>query len=347
VGTLLYNARAVDPTLLVPLRALASQLYTATTKTIKAVSHLIDYCSSHPESTIRYFASDMQLKTHSDASYLSDPKARSRIGGYFYLGNKSESRMKPLSNGPLLCHTTVLDHVVSSVAEAEFGALFINAKEGTVMRTTLYEMGHNQDATDLTTENTTADGINNNTVQKKRSKAMVMRFYWVKDRVEQNQFNVGWAPGATNMGDYFTKHHSPAHHKRMRPYYLHDKYSPMIRHDTRLAILRGCVGISPSSQPDRALSALNHRITPSCNLSQSCNERTPIACAHTTGSSNINLSQVSYRNLLKSQYKQGCNQCEHSHTQVYQNLNTHQLHLNAPYKHISVSGSTLPVRRTN
>jgi hypothetical protein len=43
-GTLLYNARAVDPTLLVPLSALASQLYTAaTTTTIKAVSHLLDY----------------------------------------------------------------------------------------------------------------------------------------------------------------------------------------------------------------------------------------------------------------------------------------------------------------
>jgi hypothetical protein len=123
--------------------------------------------------------------------------------------------------------------VVSSVAEAEFGALFVNAKEGTVTRTPLSEMGHNQDATDLTTDNTTADGIINNTVQQKRSKAMDMRFYWVKYRVEQQQFNVGWAPGDTNLGDYFTKHHSPAHHKRMRPYYFHDKNSPMVRHDTR------------------------------------------------------------------------------------------------------------------
>jgi hypothetical protein len=48
VGTLLYNARTVDPTLLVPLSALASQVSTATTKTIKSVSHLLDYCSTHP-----------------------------------------------------------------------------------------------------------------------------------------------------------------------------------------------------------------------------------------------------------------------------------------------------------
>jgi hypothetical protein len=157
--------------------------------------------------------------------------------------------MKPLSNGPILCQTTVLKHVVSSVAEAEFGALFVNSKEGTVTRTTLPEMGHNQDATDLITDNTTPDGIVNNTVQQKQSKAMDMRLYWVKDRVEQQQFNVGWAPGNTNLGDYFTKHHSPAHHKRTRPYYLHDKHSPMVRHDTGLAILRGCVDIPPAPSP--------------------------------------------------------------------------------------------------
>jgi hypothetical protein len=80
--------------------------------------------------------------------------------------------------------------VVSSVAEAEFGALFVNAKEGTVTRTTLTEMGHNQDATELKTDNTTEDWIINSTVQQKRSKAMDMRFLWVKDRVKQGQFNV-------------------------------------------------------------------------------------------------------------------------------------------------------------
>jgi hypothetical protein len=167
VGTLLYNARAVDPTLLVPLSTLASQLATATTTTIKDVAHLLYYCSTQPEATIRYYTPGMQLKIHSDALYLSEQKVKSRIGGYFYVGCKTNARMKPLSNGPLLCQTTVLKHVVSHVVEAEFGALFANAKEGAVTRTTLSEMGHNQDATDLTTDNTTADGIINNTVQQK------------------------------------------------------------------------------------------------------------------------------------------------------------------------------------
>jgi hypothetical protein len=98
-------------------------------------------------------------------------------------------------------------------------------------------MGHKQDTTELKTDNSTIDGIINNTVQQKRCKTMDMIFYWVKDKVEQDQLNVGWATGDTNMGDYFTNHHSPAHHKRTLPFYLHDKHSPLTRHDTRLAIL--------------------------------------------------------------------------------------------------------------
>jgi hypothetical protein len=87
LGTLLYNARTIDPTLIVPWSTLSSQLSTATSKTIDDVSDLIDYCSTHPEASIRYYAFDMQLNIHSDASYLSDPKAKSIIGGCFYLGN--------------------------------------------------------------------------------------------------------------------------------------------------------------------------------------------------------------------------------------------------------------------
>jgi hypothetical protein len=127
--------------------------------------------------------------------------------------------------------------VVSSGAEAEFVTIFVNANEGTVLCKALSEMGHKQDATELKTDNTTADGIINNTVQQKRSKAMKVVFYWVKDRVEKYQFNVVWAPGDTNMGHYFTKHHYTAHQKGMVAYYLHENHSPMIRYDTRLAIL--------------------------------------------------------------------------------------------------------------
>jgi hypothetical protein len=119
----------------------------------------------------------------------------------------------------------ILKHVVSSAAKAEVGATFLNGKEAVVIRTTLAEMGHPQPTTPMQVDNSTANGILNGTVKQQRSCAMDMRFYWMKDRTQQGQFNVFWAPGRDNLADYFTKHHSPAHHRLMRPQYLHEPRS--------------------------------------------------------------------------------------------------------------------------
>jgi hypothetical protein len=71
----------------------------------------------------------------------------------------------------------VLKHVISSAAESEIGAVFINAKEGAVLRTTLEELGHRQPQAPMETDNTTATGYGNGTIKQKRTKAMDMRFY--------------------------------------------------------------------------------------------------------------------------------------------------------------------------
>jgi hypothetical protein len=55
-----------------------------------------------------------------------------------------------------------------------------------------------------------------------------MRFYWVRDRVAQRHFVVHWRRGADNLADYFTKHHSPSHHRLMRSRYLLDLHRPTL-----------------------------------------------------------------------------------------------------------------------
>jgi hypothetical protein len=86
---ILYYARAVDPTVLMPLNDIATKQTTATEKTQAATNQLLDYLATHPDAAIRYHASDMILHIHSDASYLSVSNARRRLGGLFFLGNKS------------------------------------------------------------------------------------------------------------------------------------------------------------------------------------------------------------------------------------------------------------------
>jgi hypothetical protein len=141
---------------------------------------------------------------------------------------------------------------MSLAEEAEIGAVFINAKEGAVFRTTLQELGHPQPPTPMDTDNTTATGYINVTIKQKRTKAMDMRFYWIKDRVKEGQFNVYWGPSYQNLADCFTKHHSPAHHKRMREIYIHAAEQPINRKELEIPHCEGV--LIPQVRPARTYS---------------------------------------------------------------------------------------------
>jgi hypothetical protein len=131
---------------------------------------------------------------------------------------------------------------MSSAAEAEVAGVFVNTKEGTTIRTTLEELGYPQPPTPVQVDNTTAVGIANDTVKQRRSKAIEMRFYWIRDRVKQGQFHIYWAPGKHNIADYFTKLHTGAHHQQERPYHVHTgQLAPRHLKTSVPPNLRGCV----------------------------------------------------------------------------------------------------------
>ena len=64
----------------------------------------------------------------------------------------------PLNNGAVLNISQIIKAVMSSVAEAELGGLFINAKTAVAMQKTLENMGHPQPPTPIQTDNSTAQG---------------------------------------------------------------------------------------------------------------------------------------------------------------------------------------------
>eukprot|EP00957_Ditylum_brightwellii_P019364 1460821-Ditylum_brightwellii.AAC.1 len=62
IGTLLYYVRQVHPTMLVAIGTIAAAQSKGTEAKVKAVEHLLDYCASHPNATVRYTPSNMMLK---------------------------------------------------------------------------------------------------------------------------------------------------------------------------------------------------------------------------------------------------------------------------------------------
>jgi hypothetical protein len=211
--------------MLVALGSLAAAQSEGTLATAKASVHLLNYAASHPDASILFHASNMCLHIHSDASYLSESKARSRAGGIFFLSSIPSTvnpAPSPALNGPIHIVSSILRNIMASATEAEVGACFHNAQDAISIRTTLEELGWPQPTTPIQVNNSCAAGIINDIVKQRRSKAINMRFYWVRDRVNQGQFRVHWRPGHQNLADYFTKHFLPKHHQEMRSTYLHE-----------------------------------------------------------------------------------------------------------------------------
>jgi hypothetical protein len=91
---------------------------------------------------------------------------------------------------------------VASVGEAEYAALFATGQHAASLRTTLADMGYPQDPTIIMCDNTSTIGIPTDSIKQKRSKAVDMRFNWIRDRVRQEQFIIAYYiyPNATKPG---------------------------------------------------------------------------------------------------------------------------------------------------
>jgi hypothetical protein len=244
IGVLLYYARAVDPTILYPVNKLSSLQSKPTQDVATAADRLLQYLHTYPSALIVYHPSDMTLHIHSDASYLSESESRSRGAACYFLGDNTTNSDTPI-NGLFDCFSAIIPTICSGAHEAEYATLSA-AQTAEGHRTTLASLGYPQSANIIRADNECAVDIANNTVKQRRSKAIDMRYHWIRDRVKQEHFKIEWCPGLLNLADYFTKVH-PVHHYVSHRQYFVNTYnqstftspSRLQRKASRLVISRG------------------------------------------------------------------------------------------------------------
>ena len=200
VGVFLYYSRAVDETMLCSLNKIASRQAKPTEDLMKDGYRFLQYAASFPNGQLIFKASKMKLFIHSDASYLSESDSRSRVGGFPYLGDIESDH-----NGSLGSISQIMPNVLSSVAEAEYAALFTNSLSGCILQNILFDLGYPQIGTLISCDNTTASDAANRTIRMRKLQTTAMRHHWIQDRVKSGQFKVKWAKGSDNKADFFTK----------------------------------------------------------------------------------------------------------------------------------------------
>ena len=129
VGSILYCARAVDMTVLMALSMIASKQKKGMERTMEKALQVLYYLAAHPDAKVKFRASDMVMNIHSDASYLTELKARSRACGHFFNGWLPQDNKPIKLNGAFHTLCSISRFVVASAAEAKLGALFLNCHE--------------------------------------------------------------------------------------------------------------------------------------------------------------------------------------------------------------------------
>jgi hypothetical protein len=191
-GKFIWYGRGVDCTILTPLSAIAAKQAKPTIQTTQRSQQLLDYLATQEPAVLTYRKSNMVLAVHSDASYLNEEEARSRAGRHHFL---SEDVPFPPNNGAIHNVAEIIKGVMSLAAEAELGAMYINARKAVEEQIILDAMGHKQPATPLQVDNSLAESIVNKRVQPKCTKAMDMRFHWLHDHsINQKHFLFLLAP---------------------------------------------------------------------------------------------------------------------------------------------------------
>jgi hypothetical protein len=168
----------------------------------------------------------MILNIHSDASYLSAGRGRSRARGYFFLGILPRDGTPIKLNENIAIAFAILKLVSASTVEAELGALFPNVQEERILQLSRHEMGHPQPQTPVHVDNTTCVGIVINTIKRQRSCTMEIRCFWLLGQTTHQYIKVYYQPESENVGDYPSKAHTAHIHKHVRLYYQRMVNSP-------------------------------------------------------------------------------------------------------------------------
>lgn len=226
---------------------------------MERINIFLNYLATHPNAKLVFRESCMILKVDSDESYLSIPGGRSRAAGHFYFGNNIPLDQEDIIQGAVHAEYSIIKPVVSSASESSIAALCINTQKVIIIRRILKELGHPQPPTPIRWDNTTTESFINGTIIPKRSKAMDMIFWWLRNKNLTKKLKIYWKPVKVNRAYYYSKHHSGAYHLRRRKYYVANattenkilqnnkitrEYKSSTSHsDGKICYLRGCVNI--------------------------------------------------------------------------------------------------------
>jgi hypothetical protein len=205
IGLANYFARGVNYSIKTAINKIALEQSAPTANTIIKTLRLLHYIYYHRNPVIRFYPQHMQIQSHSDASYLSEPKARSRYSYVVWIGDPVSQHANFYVPGIIQYETGIIRNVVTSVAEAEYTALFLATMAVIKARNFLEDLGYTQNRTTIYVDNKCAQGLANRSCKDKHLKHIDMRLHFTRDKIDSAEIAVDYVPTKDNLADFGTK----------------------------------------------------------------------------------------------------------------------------------------------
>ena len=195
VGSLMYAALGTRPDLAFPVMVLSQYSscpteahLTAAKRVLRYLAHTINWKLFYPSKA------SPSLIGYADASYASCPDdRRSFMGNVFFLND---------------CAITWTSQKQKSVAvsttEAEYMALSVATRQAIWLSNGLTEIGSPL-VPHIFCDNQGSLSLSKNLEIHKRSKHIDMYYYFIREKVDENQVTISYIPSKDNTADIFTK----------------------------------------------------------------------------------------------------------------------------------------------
>ncbi len=157
----------------------------------------------------------MIMNVHSDAPYFSKVDARNIACRHFSWVGKQKTANPSSSTVHSLPCVQFFASLLLPPQKPNLGPYSLTAKRAWYFE---WLSSQPQPKTQVHSNNATAVGIANNTVKKKHLQSTEIRYFWVCDKIAQDDISLKWNTGQENLADYQSKHHLGPHHHAVRPW---------------------------------------------------------------------------------------------------------------------------------
>lgn len=196
IGMILYVANGTRPDLSFPVSYLSQFLSSPKEKHMAAARHLMRYMKYTRDYCIVYRKCEGKLEIYSDADHANDKLDRKSFSGLVVL----------IAGGPVEWRCKKQTVVALSTQQAEYIAMAIAAQEALWLRNVFHEVGFKiASKLCIKADNTSALSLAQKDITDDRSKAIDIKYHFIKDCIKKGLVSVMYVASRDNFADILTK----------------------------------------------------------------------------------------------------------------------------------------------